>query len=264
MPYWILPFLFCVPSTLYIVIGVCRGDGSNPILFAHSKSMKQLVHPESTRAFVVAPLPVLRASKCTWMASSCGMRFCISTLSFSSAPVRVCLCCKIEYLGILTVGTGTEWGWGYLLLRHQFGLTGPCLQNSAPQQEPSSLSHTTPSGLGAMQSRSHSPRHLVPGFPWRRPAALRSAGACLGRGMLAPCGQLGHIRNKCAPLRGHGHDPPPWHHWCGWDVAWWEGQGCGPVAGLGWGKGQMLGHRAELLGQIRFGGRGDGWLWAEP
>src|ERR1700719_4027797 len=107
------PFLFCVPSTLYIVIGVCRGDGSSPILFAHSKSMKQLVQPESTRAFVVAPLPVLRASKCTSMASSHRVCFCVSTLSCSSAPVQVCLCCKIVYLGILAVCTGMEWGLGY-------------------------------------------------------------------------------------------------------------------------------------------------------
>src|SRR6202045_2186602 len=260
MPNWIFPSLFCVPSTLYIVIGFCRGAGSSPTFFAHSKSMKQLVQPESIRAFVVAPFAVLRASRCTWMESSLGMhdstsfstfvrRFIGPTfLSFSSASIQVCLCCKIVYFGVLAADTGTGRGLGYLLLRHQFGLTGPHLQNPAPQQEPSSLSHTTPSGLGAMQSRSHSPRHLVPGFPWRRPAALRSAGACLGRGTLAPSGQLGHIRNKCAPLWGHGHDPPPWHHWCGWDMAWWEGQGCRPVAGLGWGKGQMLGHGAELPG----------------
>src|SRR3984893_2999531 len=106
-----------------------------PVL-AYSKSMKQLVQPESTRAFVIAPLPVLRASKCTWMASSCGMHFHISTLSFSSAPVWVCLCCKIVYLGILAVGTGMEQGLGYLLSRCQFRLTGPRLQNPAPQQEP--------------------------------------------------------------------------------------------------------------------------------
>src|ERR1700720_3480471 len=170
-PYWILPFLFCVPSTLYIMMGVCRGDGSSPILFAHSKSMKQLVQPESTRAFIVAPLPVLRASKCTWMASSCGMHFHTSTLSLSSAPVQVCLCCKIVYLGILAVGTGTETGLGLLLLRHQFRLTRPCLQNPAPQQEPSSLSHTTPSGLGATQSCSHNLQLHGPGFPRCRPVA---------------------------------------------------------------------------------------------
>src|SRR6202045_2605341 len=74
----ILPSLFCDPSTLYIVIGFSKGDGSRPTLFAHSKSMKQLVHPESTRAFVMAHLPVLRASKCTWMASSHGTRFSTS------------------------------------------------------------------------------------------------------------------------------------------------------------------------------------------
>src|ERR1700720_1136965 len=233
IPYWILPFLFCVPSTLYIVIGVCRGDGSSPILFTHSKSMKQLVHPELTRAFVVAPLPVLRASKCTWMASSRGMCFRISTLSFSSAPVRVCLRCKIVYLGILAAGTGTERGWEYLFPRLQFGLTGPRLQNPAPQQEPSSLSRTTPSGLGATLSHSRSPRYLVPGFPRRGPVASGSAGACPGRGTLAPCGQLGHIGNKCARLRGHGRDPPPWHHQYWQDAAWWGRQGCGPVAGLG-------------------------------
>ena len=148
--------------TLYIMMGVCRGDGSSPILFAHSRSMKQLVQPESTRAFVVAPLPVLRASKCTWMASSHGMRdsASFSTLvrhfigptfsSFSSASIWVCLHCKIVYLGILAVGTGMEWGLGYLLLRCQFRLTGPRLQNPAPQQEPSSLSHTTPGSLVVM------------------------------------------------------------------------------------------------------------------
>src|ERR1700731_4057201 len=42
IPYLILPFLFCVPSTLYIVIGFGRGDGSSPTFFAHSKSIKQL------------------------------------------------------------------------------------------------------------------------------------------------------------------------------------------------------------------------------
>src|SRR6202045_830612 len=40
-------------------------------------------------------------------------------------------------------------GLGYLHLRHQFGLTGPHLQNPAPQQEPFSLSCTTPGGPGA-------------------------------------------------------------------------------------------------------------------
>src|ERR1700730_9223535 len=45
IPNWILPSLFCDPSTLYIVIGFSKGDGSRPTLFAHSKSMKQLVHP---------------------------------------------------------------------------------------------------------------------------------------------------------------------------------------------------------------------------
>src|ERR1700731_1837652 len=180
MPYWILPFLFCVPSMLYIVIGVCRGDSSNPILFAHSKSIKQLVQPESTRAFIVAPLPVLRASKCTWMASSCGMHFRVSTLSFSSAPVRVCLHCKIVYLGILAVGTGMEQNLGYLLLRHQFRLTGSCLQNPAPRQEPFSFSCTTPGGPGATQSHSRSPRYYDLGFPQCGPVASGSAGACPG------------------------------------------------------------------------------------
>src|ERR1700730_13647050 len=111
IPYQILPSLFCNPSTLYIVIEFCRGDGSSPTHLTHSKSMKQLVQPESMRAFVVAPLPVLRASKCTWMASSCGTHFGVSflgisllavstsTLSFSSAPIQICLCCKIVYLG---------------------------------------------------------------------------------------------------------------------------------------------------------------------
>src|SRR3984893_1951966 len=75
IPYRILPSLFCDPSTLYIVIEFCRGDGSSPTLFAHSKSMKQLVQPESTRALVVAPLLVLRASRCTQMESSQGTHF---------------------------------------------------------------------------------------------------------------------------------------------------------------------------------------------
>src|SRR6202030_2382853 len=121
IPNWILPSLFCDPSTLYIVIGFSKGDGSRPTLFAHSKSMKQLVHPESTRAFVVAHLPVLRASKCTWMASSHGTCFSTSgctlvgcsaslTSSFTSAPIQVCLHCKIVYFSILAAGTGTEWG----------------------------------------------------------------------------------------------------------------------------------------------------------
>ena len=241
IPYQILPSLFCDPSTLYIVIEFCRGDGSSPTSFAHSKSMKQLVQPESTRAFVVAPLPVLRASKCTWMANSHGTCFSVSflgilvlavsasTLSFSSAPIQVCLCCRIVYLGILTAGTGMERGLGQLLLRHQFRLTGPHLQNPVPQQEPSSLSHTAPSGLRAMQSHFHSPQHCVSGFPQHRPATSGSVGMCLVVGTLSPCGQLGHIRSRYTTLQGHGCDPPPWHHQDGWDMAWWEGQGCRPV-----------------------------------
>src|ERR1700719_3771876 len=104
IPYQILPALFCDPTMLCIVIRFCRGDGSSPTHLTHSKSMKQLVQPESMRAFVVAPLPVLRASKCTWMASSCGTHFgvsffgilllavSVSALSFFSAPIWVCLC----------------------------------------------------------------------------------------------------------------------------------------------------------------------------
>src|ERR1700730_13741747 len=125
IPYQILPSLFCDPSMLYIVIEFCRGDGSSPTPFAHSKSMKQLVQPELTRAFVVTPLPVLRASKCTWMASSCGtcfgvsffgillLAFSVSTLSFSSASIWVCLHCKIVYFGILAADTGMRRGLGY-------------------------------------------------------------------------------------------------------------------------------------------------------
>src|ERR1700726_3370713 len=196
MPNRIFPSLFCIPSTLYIVIGVCRGAGSSPTLFTHSKSMKQLVQPKSIRAFVVAPFAVLRASRCTWMESSCGMHdsASFSTLvrcfigptfsSFSSALIRVCLCCKIVYFGVLAVDTGTGRGLGYLHPRHQFGLTGPCLQNPAPQQEPFSLSRTTPGGPGAMQSHSHSLQNYDLGFPWCGPAALGSVGACPGGGTL--------------------------------------------------------------------------------
>src|ERR1700730_17758647 len=197
MPNWIFPSLFCVPSTLYIVIGFCRGAGSSPTLFAHSKSIKQLVQPESIRAFVVAPFAVLRASRCTWRESSRGMRdsasfstfvrcfigptFSLGTvsfLSFSSASIWVCLHCKIVYFGVLAVDTGTGRGLGYLLPRHQFGLTGPRLQN------PFSLSHTTPGSPGAMQSHSRSLQDYDLGFPWRRPAALGSVGTCLGGGTL--------------------------------------------------------------------------------
>src|ERR1700730_6772832 len=140
MPNQIFPSLFCIPSTLYIVIGFCRGAGSNPTFFAHSKSMKQLVQPESIRAFVVVPFAVLRASRCTWMESSHGMRDSTSFstlvrcfigptfLSFSSASIWVCLHCKIVYFGVLAVDTGMGRGLGYLHLRHQFGLTGPRLQ----------------------------------------------------------------------------------------------------------------------------------------
>src|ERR1700726_4211690 len=196
MPNWIFPSLFCVPSTLYIVIGFCRGGGASPTLFAHSKSIKQLVQPDSIRAFIVAPFTVLRASRCTWMESSCGMhdsasfstlvrRFIGPTFSsFSSASIRVCLCCKIVYFGVLAADTGTGRGLGYLHLRCQFGLTGPHLQNPAPQQEPFSLSRTTPGGLGATQSHSPSLQDYDLGFPRRRPAASGSVGACLGGGTL--------------------------------------------------------------------------------
>ena len=203
MPNWIFPSLFCIPSTLYIVIGFCRGAGSNPTLFAHSKSIKQLVQPELIRAFVVAPFAVLRASRCTWMESSHGMQdsasfstfvrhfigstFLLATvsfLSFSSASIWVCLHCKIVYFGVLAVDTGMGRGLGYLHPRHQFRLTGPCLQNPAPQQEPFSLSHTTPGGPGAMQSHSRSLQDYDLGFPRRGPAASGSVGACLGGGIL--------------------------------------------------------------------------------
>src|SRR6202045_1189430 len=222
MPNRIFPSLFCVPSTLYIVIGFCRGAGSSPTLFAHSKSIKQLVQPESIRAFVVAPFAVLRASRCTWMESSRGMHdsasfstfvrhfigptFLLATvsfLSFSSASIWVCLHCKIIYFGVLAADTGTGRGLGYLHPRCQFGLTGPCLQNPAPQQEPSSLSHIAPSGLRAGRSCSHSLRHHMPGFPWCRPAALGSVDMCPGAGTLSPCGWLGHIGSRCATLQGH-------------------------------------------------------------
>src|SRR6202030_1144665 len=178
----------------------------SPTLFAHSKSIKQLGQPESIRAFVVAPFTVLRASRCTWMESSCGMRdsasfstfvrcfigptFSLATvsfLSFSSASIQVCLRCKIVYFRVLAVDTGTGRGLGYLHPRCQFGLTGPHLQNPAPQQEPFSLSHTTPGGPGAMQSHSHSLQNYNLGFPHCRPAASGSVGACLGGGTLSPC-----------------------------------------------------------------------------
>src|SRR6202045_3197228 len=163
MPNRIFPSLFCIPSTLYIVIGFCRGAGSSPTLFAHSKSIKQLVQPESIRAFVVAPFAVLRASRCTQMESSHGMcdstsfstfvrhfigsTFLLATvsfLSFSSASIQVCLCCKIVYFGVLAADTGMGRGLGCLLLKCQFRLTGPHLQNPAPCLEPFFLSHTTP------------------------------------------------------------------------------------------------------------------------
>src|ERR1700726_651204 len=141
MPNRTFPSLFCVPSTLYIVIGFCRGAGSSPTLFAHSKSIKQLVQPESIRAFVVAPFAVLRASRCTWMESSRGMRdstsfstfvrhfigptFLLATVSFlffSSASIQVCLCCKIVYFRVLAADTGTGRGLGYLHPRRQDSL----------------------------------------------------------------------------------------------------------------------------------------------
>src|ERR1700730_9941456 len=203
MPNWIFPSLFCIPSTLYIVIGFFRGAGSSPTLFAHSKSIKQLVQPESIRAFIVAPFTVLRASRCTWMESSHGMQdsasfstfvrhfigstFSLATvsfLSFSSASIQVCLHCKIVYFGVLAVDTGTGRGLGYLHLRRQFGLTGPHLQNPAPQQEPFFLSHTAPGSPGAMQSHSHSPQNYNLGFPQHGPAASGSVGVCLGGGTL--------------------------------------------------------------------------------
>src|ERR1700731_2343662 len=51
------------------------------------------------------------------------------------------------------------------------GLTGPHLQNPAPQQEPSSLSHTAPNSLRAVQSHSCNLQHHVPGFPQHGPVA---------------------------------------------------------------------------------------------
>src|ERR1700731_2124132 len=250
MPNRIFPSLFCIPSTLYIVIGFCRGAGSSPTLFAHSKSINQLGQPGSIRASEVAPFAVLRASRCTWMESSHGMRdsasfstfvrrfigptFLLATvsfLSFSSTSIRVCLHCKIVYFGVLAVDTGTGRGLGYLHPRRQFGLTGPRLQNPAPQQEPFSLSRTTPGSPGAMQSHSRSLQDYDLGFPWRGPAASGSAGACLGGGTLRPCGLPGHIRNRCAPLQGHERDPPPWHH-----QHWWEHgmEGGAGVRASGW------------------------------
>ena len=59
------------------------------------------------------------------------------------------LCSTLAQQRNIAVTSLTGRGLGYLLLRHQFRLTGPHLQNPAPQQEPSSLSHIAPSGLGA-------------------------------------------------------------------------------------------------------------------
>src|ERR1700731_1233011 len=104
--------------------------------------------------------------------------------SFSSALIWVYLHCKIVYFGVLAVDTGMGRGLGYLHPRPQFRLTGPRLQNPAPQQEPFSLSRTTPGSPRAMQSHSHSLQNYNLGFPQHRPAASGSVGVCLGGGTL--------------------------------------------------------------------------------
>src|ERR1700731_1627937 len=83
----------------------------------------------------------------------------VSFLSFSSASIWVCLHCKIAYFGVLAADTGMGRGLGCLLLRCQFRLTGPRLQNPAPRQEPFSLSCTTPGSPRATQSHSCSPQY---------------------------------------------------------------------------------------------------------
>src|ERR1700719_2510758 len=122
------------------------------------------------------------ASFSTFVRHFIGSTFSLATvtfLSFSSASIQVCLHCKIVYFGVLAADTGTGRGLGYLHPRCQFRLTGPRLQNPAPQQEPFSLSRTTPGGPGAMQSHSHSLQNYDLGFPQRRPVALGSVGTCL-------------------------------------------------------------------------------------
>src|SRR6202030_2944777 len=97
------------------------------------------------------------ASFSTFVRHFIGPTFSLATVSFvsfSPASIQVCLCCKVVYFGVLAVDTGTGRGLGYLHPRRQFGLTGPCLQNPAPQQEPFSLSCTTPGSPRATQSHS--------------------------------------------------------------------------------------------------------------
>src|ERR1700731_4190006 len=64
---------------LYIVIGLCCGTGSSPIVLTQSKSIMQLVHPELTRALTPACCAVVSISKCTEMES-----LCFSCFSFFS------------------------------------------------------------------------------------------------------------------------------------------------------------------------------------
>src|ERR1700719_1411838 len=86
------------------------------------------------------------ASFSTFVRHFIGSTFSLATvtfLSFSSASIQVCLHCKIVYFGVLAADTGMGRGLGYLHPRRQFGLTGPRLQNPAPQQEPFSLSYNS-------------------------------------------------------------------------------------------------------------------------
>src|ERR1700731_5016364 len=125
------------------------------------------------------------ASFSTFVRCFIGPTFSLATvsfLSFSSASIRVCLCCKIVYFGVLAADTGMGRGLGFLLPRSQFGLTGPHLQNPSPQQEPFSLSHTTPGSPRATQSHSHSPQDYDLGFPQRGPVASGSVHVCPGGG----------------------------------------------------------------------------------
>ena len=158
------------------------------------------------------------ASFSTFVRHFIGPTFSLATvsfLSFSSASIWVCLCCKIVYFGVLAVDTGTGRGLGYLLLRHQFGLTGPHLQNPA---EAPVWTH------------------------WASSPKSCGLGIC------------GHMSG-----RGHGHDPPPWHHQHWWDAAWREG-GAGQWLGQGRARGMGQCCRGEAgLGE---GGMvGCGWNW---
>src|ERR1700730_1429760 len=130
-----------------MMISFCRGAGSSLRLLSHSRSMSELVHPESISAFVPTHWQVVSISKCTRMERSCFFLFGFSSeipatifsfllffiillflvflvfLPFSSSSLWVCLCCRIVYLGMSTAVTGT--GAATLAIhswRHQFRL----------------------------------------------------------------------------------------------------------------------------------------------